>query len=171
VSSARPAASRGSPEIEFRPYRAADLDAICAIERRTFPLPWTRDQIADLLAHSAGIGWVASFSTAGVAGYAIGWVAADEAELADLAVAEEFRGRGLGSGLVHAFAREAGVRGARRMYLEVRASNAGAKRLYERLGFSVVGRRTGYYQRPREDAIAMGVDLPLEPPGVGPIRG
>jgi ribosomal-protein-alanine N-acetyltransferase len=89
-------------------------------------------------------------------------VAADEAELADLAVAAEFRGQGLGTGLVHAFAREAGVRGARRMYLEVRASNAGAQRLYERLGFSVVGRRTGYYQRPREDAIAMGAELPLE---------
>jgi [ribosomal protein S18]-alanine N-acetyltransferase len=162
VSSARPAASQGSPEIEFRPYRAADLDDICAIERQTFPLPWTRDQFADLLSHRAGIGWVASLSTAGVAGYAIGWVAADEAELADLAVAEEFRGRGLGTELVHAFAREAGVRGARRLYLEVRASNAGAQRLYERLGFTVVGRRTGYYQRPREDAIAMGVELPLE---------
>lgn len=89
-------------------------------------------------------------------------MAADEAELADLAVAEEFRGQGLGTGLIHAFAREAGVRGARGMYLEVRASNADAQRLYERLGFTVVGRRTGYYRRPREDAIAMGVELPLE---------
>jgi len=162
VNSARPALSRGSPEIEFRPYRAADLDAICAIECRTFPLPWTRDQFADLLAHRAGIGWVASLVTGGVAGYAIGWAAADEAELADFAVVEEFRGRGLGTGLVHAFAREAGVRGARRLYLEVRASNSGARRLYQRLGFTVVGRRSGYYQQPREDAIAMGVDLPLE---------
>jgi ribosomal-protein-alanine N-acetyltransferase len=152
----------GEPRIEFRPCRASDLDAVCAIERSTFPVPWTRDQFADLLAHRAGLGWVAWHPTSGVAGYAIGWVAADEAELADLAVAEELRGLGLGTGLVEAFAREAGVRGARRMYLEVRSSNARAQRLYERLGFDVVGRRAGYYREPREDAIAMGVDLPLE---------
>jgi ribosomal-protein-alanine N-acetyltransferase len=48
------------------------------------------------------------------------------------------------------------------LYLEVRASNADAQRLYERLGFNVVGRRAGYYRQPREDAIAMGVELPLE---------
>lgn len=162
MTAARPAAAGGEPRIEFRPCRASDLDAVCAIERRTFPLPWARDQFADLLTHRAGLGWVAWHPSAGVAGYAIGWVAADEAELADLAVTEDLRGLGLGTGLVRAFAREAGVRGARRMYLEVRTSNSGAQRLYERLGFRVVGRRAGYYQQPREDAVAMGVDLPLE---------
>ncbi|MGH7565833.1 MAG: ribosomal protein S18-alanine N-acetyltransferase [Gemmatimonadota bacterium] len=148
--------------IEFRPCMEADLDAVCAIELRTFPAPWARDQFADLIAHPAGLGWVATLPPIGVAGYAIGWVAADEAELADLAVAEDVRGQGLGTGLVRAFAREAGVRGARRLYLEVRASNDGARRFYERLGFGVVGRRSGYYRHPREDALAMGVDLPLE---------
>lgn len=150
------------PVIEFRPCREQDLDAVCVIERGTFPMPWTRDQFADLLSHPAGLGWVATFPGCGVAGYAIGWVAADEAELADLAVTEEVRGEGLGTGLVHAFAREAGVRGAARLYLEVRASNDGARRFYERLGFRIVGRRGGYYRHPREDALAMSADLPLE---------
>jgi ribosomal-protein-alanine N-acetyltransferase len=155
-------AASGAPAIEFRPCRERDLDAICVIERRTFPAPWTRDQFASLIAHSAGFGWVVTRPPIGVAGYAIGWVAADEAELADLAVAEEVRGEGLGTGLVRAFAREAGVRGARRLYLEVRVSNEQARRFYERLGFGLIGRRTGYYRHPREDALAMGVDLPLE---------
>jgi ribosomal-protein-alanine N-acetyltransferase len=44
----------------------------------------------------------------------------------------------------------------------VRVSNEQARRFYERLGFGLVGRRTGYYRHPREDALAMGVDLPLE---------
>lgn len=152
----------GASAIEFRPCREEDLDAVCAIERRTFAAPWTRDQFAGLIAHPAGLGWVATLPSIGVAGYAIGWVVADEAELADLAVAENVRGGGLGTGLVLAFAREAGIRGARRLYLEVRTSNDKARRFYERLGFGVVGRRTGYYRHPREDALALSVDLPLE---------
>lgn len=148
--------------MEFRPCREDDLDAVCAIERRTFPMPWTRERFADLIAQPAGLGWVATLSPTGVVGYAIGWVATDEAELADLAVTVEVRGQRLGTGLVRAFAREAGVRGARRLYLEVRASNAGAQRFYGHLGFEVVGRRAGYYRNPREDALAMAVDLPLK---------
>jgi len=170
--SARPAPTApGEPAIEFRPCREGDLDAVGAIERATFPEPWTRDQFSALLAHPAGIGWVAEIHPGETTGYAIGWVAADEAELADLAVAPPARGRGIGSGLVRTFAREAGVRGARRLYLEVRASNEGAQRFYARLGFDVVGRRVGYYRHPREDALVMRAELPLAGGGVSGERG
>ena len=91
------------PLVQFRPFREPDLPAVCAIERVTFPEPWTRDQFAGLLAHPAGLGWVAD-SGEGAIGYAIGWVAGDEAELADLAVARPERRRGIGAGLVRAFA-------------------------------------------------------------------
>ena len=170
--SSRPARSAPlEPVVEFRPCRDADLDAIGAIERATFPEPWTRDQFSALLGHPAGIGWVADARQAGAVGYAIGWVAADEAELADLAVALDARGRGIGAGLVRAFARDAGVRGARLVYLEVRASNEGAQRFYERLGFEVVGRRIGYYRHPREDALVMRAPLPLARPAAPQERG
>jgi ribosomal-protein-alanine N-acetyltransferase len=149
------------PMLELRPWRESDLDALHAIERRTFPLPWTREQFLDLRAHPAGLGWVAARADGRVVGYAVGWVAADEAELADLAVSEECRDQGVGAVLVRAFGREAGVRGARRLYLEVRVSNDGAQRFYERLGFGVVGRRAAYYRNPREDALAMAAPLPL----------
>ena len=154
-------ATPSEPAVEFRPCREVDLDGIVAIERATFPEPWTRDQFAALLAHPAGFGWVAEIVPEGVAGYAFGWVAADEAELADLAVRQDVRGRGLGAGLVGAFAREAGVRGARRLYLEVRASNMRAQGFYDRLGFDTVGRRVAYYRSPREDALVMRAELPL----------
>ena len=149
------------PVLEFRPWLEPDLDALHEIERGTFPLPWTREQFLDLFAHPAGLGWVATRADGRVVGYAVGWVAADEAELADLAVSEESRNQGIGAVLVRSFAREAGLRGARRLYLEVRVSNHGAQRFYERLGFGVVGRRTAYYRNPREDALAMAADLPL----------
>jgi ribosomal-protein-alanine N-acetyltransferase len=154
-------ATPSEPAVEFRPCRERDLGGIGAIERATFPEPWTRDQFAALLAHPAGIGWVAEVVPRGTVGYAFGWVAADEAELADLAVQEQVRGRGVGTGLVRAFAREAGVRGGRRLYLEVRASNVGAQRFYHRLGFDAVGRRVAYYRHPREDALVMRAELPL----------
>ena len=158
----------GPPEeLEIRPCRDGDLDGIHAIERRTFPTPWPRQQFAGLLGRPAGLGWVAAPPRGAVVGYAVGWVAADESELANLAVSEDSRGRGIGADLVRAFAAEAGVRGARRLYLEVRVSNAGARRFYERLGFVVVARRPGYYRRPLEDALALGVDLPLPPPERG----
>lgn len=157
----KPADASGESVLEFRPWREPDLDAVCEIERRTFPLPWTRRQFSDLHAHPAGFGWVAARRGGQLVGYAVGWVAADEAELADLAVSEESRDQGIGAVLVRAFAREAGVRGARRLYLEVRVSNERAQRFYGRLGFGVVGRRTAYYRNPREDALAMAASLPL----------
>jgi ribosomal-protein-alanine N-acetyltransferase len=162
VNRAAEVGSSEDPAVELRPCREDDLDAVCEIERRTFPTPWSRAQFVDLISHPAGLGWVASLPKTGIAGYAIGWVAADQAELADLAVDEGIRGRGLGTGLVRAFAREAGVRGARRLYLEVRASNERARRFYEGLGFAIVGRRAGYYRHPLEDGWVMCVDLPLE---------
>ena len=75
--------ARSESILEFRPWRERDLDAVCRIERRTFPLPWTRQQFSDLHAHPAGLGWVAARRDGRLVGYAIGWVAADEAELAD----------------------------------------------------------------------------------------
>ena len=122
----------------------------------------TRDGKLATTPHPAGLGWVAD-SGEGAIGYAIGWVAGDEAELADLAVARPERRRGIGAGLVRAFAGEAGVRGARQLYLEVRDSNAEARRFYDRLGFRIVGRRAGYYRTPREDALVLRARLPLSP--------
>ena len=55
--------------------------------------------------------------------------------------------------------RRAGERGAERMYLEVRRSNAAARELYKKAGFAVCGQRRGYYENPTEDAILMDREL------------
>jgi ribosomal-protein-alanine N-acetyltransferase len=85
----------------------------------------------------------------GVVGFAV-WrgVGEGEWELLNVAVDPIARGRGVGRALVEALP-------AGRIFLEVRESNAGARRLYERSGFAVVGRRRGYYQAPAEDGIVM----------------
>ena len=76
-------------------------------------------------------------------------------EASNIALTETRRGRGLGCRLMEAMMRAAAARGAERMTLEVRPSNAAALHLYERLGFSAVGVRKKYYQDNDEDAILM----------------
>ena len=80
-------------------------------------------------------------------GFAIGRVAADEAELLSLGVADAFRRRGFSRTLLAAVMRRAAAQGARQVFLEVAEDNRAARALYANAGFSAVGRRLGYYLR------------------------
>jgi ribosomal-protein-alanine N-acetyltransferase len=73
-------------------------------------------------------------------------------------VRPQFRGRGIGTALLHHVLAEARQLGARRATLEVRASNEAARRLYERLGFYVAAVRRNYYSHPVEDALILWRD-------------
>lgn len=88
-----------------------------------------------------------------------GWVAGTVldgvAELEFLIVAPEARGRGLGAHLLKMWQGWAAGKGAEQIFLEVRASNLPALRLYERIGFREQGRRRAYYADPVEDAVLM----------------
>jgi ribosomal-protein-alanine N-acetyltransferase len=96
-----------------------------------------------------------------VAGYSVLIFAADEAELANLAVAAAERRLGIGRILLDDVIAEAGTRGANRIYLEVRESNAAARALYSQAGFREMGRRRRYYSAPVEDAVIMVKALDL----------
>ncbi|MBG6213097.1 MAG: ribosomal protein S18-alanine N-acetyltransferase [Cryobacterium sp.] len=85
---------------------------------------------------------------------------ATEGDVQTIAVAGSARGHGLGRTLMQALISEARKRGARLIFLEVRADNPGAQRLYERLGFIDVGVRRGYYQPDNVDAIVMRLNIP-----------
>lgn len=87
-------------------------------------------------------------------------LAADEVEVHDLLVRPDLRRGGRGEGLLLRALGDASERGARRAYLELRVSNAAARALYEHLGFEVLGTRARYYAD-GQDAVLMGVDLPL----------
>ena len=90
-----------------------------------------------------------------VTGYVVAWFVADEGEIANLAVDPSGWGSGIGKALLDAALDEGERRGAAAVYLEVRDSNARARRLYQSRQFEEVGRRRGYYQRPVEDAIVL----------------
>jgi ribosomal-protein-alanine N-acetyltransferase len=91
------------------------------------------------------------------------WIVADELHINNLAVRPECRGAGVGRTLLESVFHHAVALGARRATLEVRQSNAAARKLYERLGFSVAAIRKAYYDHPVEDALILWRDE-LAPP-------
>jgi len=89
------------------------------------------------------------------------WVFLDEAHISTIAVRPEYRRRGLGELLIVTMIEDARGLRCRHMTLEVRASNVGAQKLYQKFGFEFVGRRKGYYTDNWEDALLMTLhDLP-----------
>ena len=111
------------------------------------PRPWGAEEITAIL---AGAG---AFLLTEPGGFLIGRAIADEAELLTLAVAPAHRRQGTGSRLLAAFLTESARRGAASVFLEVAASNAAARTLYAREGFTEVGRRRGYYRDSPGEAI------------------
>lgn len=156
----------GGSGLVIRPFERRDLGAVDALERAIYPSPWRREHFERLLGTTEAEAWVAETGEGVVVGYAVGWVVADEAELANIAVAEGHRRGGVGRQLLETIEGRAALRGARRIYLEVREGNASARAFYGSHGYRPVGRRPGYYRSPREDAITMARDLGS---GAGPV--
>jgi ribosomal-protein-alanine N-acetyltransferase len=134
---------------------AADVAAVSSIETEAFSSPWSRETFTSLLDRPGLELLVLEDEHEGVVGYAVLWCVLDQGELANVAVTPRLRGRGLGAKLLSRILEVARDRGVETVYLEVRASNVRALELYHRFGFSEVGRRTGYYERPKEDALIM----------------
>lgn len=130
-------------------------EAMAALHARAFtdmPRPWSAKEFAAMLADAATILAVRD------AGFALGRVAGPEAELLTIAVAAEARRQGVGSALLADFEAAAAARGAVEALLEVAASNAAARALYEARGYAAVGRRRGYYRPadgPAVDALVL----------------
>lgn len=132
-----------------------DVAAISEIERAAFSDPWSARSFRDALEHPSVYFGCARSDVGEVLGYVVAWFVADEGEIANLAVAPEGWGRGIGRALLDAALAEAKQRGIESVYLEVRDSNARARHLYQSRGFEEVGRRSKYYRRPVEDAIVL----------------
>lgn len=137
----------------------ADLDDVVAIESTIYPFPWSLGNFRDSL--RAGYHCPALRLDGELIGYAVLMFALDEAHLLNLSVAARHQRRGYGEFMLRQLLRKAREHGVKRMYLEVRPSNASAIALYAKHGFAEIGRRRGYYPAHggREDAIVLGIDL------------
>ena len=133
-----------------------DLDDIIAIEQAAFSNPWTRDMyVRELGNPDVSFLYVLRVPGTGVVAFCSFWLVLDEVHINNLAVRGDFRGQGLGTVLLGHVIEAGARRGADRATLEVRRSNAPARRLYERLGFEVAATRPNYYVSPPEDALIL----------------
>lgn len=144
---------------KFRPMQEADLDKVMRIEPLIYTHPWTRGNFRDSM--RAGYScWVMECGGE-VAGYAVLMIGVHEAHLLNLSIALDWQGKGYGRALLLHLVAIARDCEAAHIFLEVRPSNAAARRLYAAEGFQEITVRRGYYPsgRMREDAILMGLAL------------
>ena len=147
------------PSLSIRGMQRGDLSAVTAMEKASYPYPWSRGIFSDCLR----IGYRCHVIEVDglLAGYTIVSMAVDEAHLLNLCIDPGRRRQGLASVMLDHVLREVRIAGMDRLFLEVRPSNRGAVTLYRRRGFQVIGRRPGYYPAAdgREDAMVMVLHL------------
>lgn len=131
------------------------IPQIASIEIETFSDPWSEHSLSTCLPDDQHDFFVAMDEDRQVLGYISFMSVLDEGYINNVAVREEARHVGIGSALVNESIRRGKERKLSFLTLEVRASNDPAIALYEKHGFVEVGRRRGYYEKPKEDAILM----------------
>lgn len=133
----------------------ADLEAVADLTRRADPFGWTLRNFSD--AHASGNTLTVLTVDGVTSGIAAVMHVLDESELLEIAVQPAMQGRGYGKALLAQAIALARRNGAVRMFLEVRESNARARKMYTSFGFEETGRRKNYYptEDGREDAILM----------------
>jgi len=144
--------------LSFRPMVEADLDEVMAIERASFPYPWSARFFLQELQVQCARSILAEISGQIIA-YVLFWILPGTIDIHNIAVHTGFRRRGIARLLLEQVISEARSRGLHRVTLEVRQSNLPAQRLYESLGFVRTGIRSGYYSDNGEDALAMTLEL------------
>lgn len=139
------------------------VEDIASLHARLFDPPWDAESIARLTEHPAAAAFVAQVQQPkALAGFIIGQIAADEAEILSIGVAPEWQRRGIARHMVEGLVRAARRAEVKRLFLEVAADNSTAIRLYKGLEFAAVGRRKAYYRRlgsPPVDAVVLALAL------------
>jgi [ribosomal protein S18]-alanine N-acetyltransferase len=140
-----------------RKMEPADVPAVANLERSIFGDPWPESAFTREI-DEVRTSWprvAVDPETGGIVAYLVGWFVADEAHLANLAVAPRSRRNGLAQQLVDELIEEGRRRDTRFIVLEVRRSNRAAKAFYGKNGFYPVTVRPRYYRDNGEDAIVM----------------
>ena len=133
---------------------AAHVAQIARLEKICFSDPWSERSIASELDNKLAF-WLVATEGETVAGYIGSQTVMDETDMMNVAVHPDFRRQGIAEALVNGLVKQLKDMGSHCLTLEVRASNVPAISLYEKLGFTEIGRRKNYYRNPREDALIL----------------
>jgi len=149
-------------EIKIDLMKKEDIGQVLAIEQTSFSMPWSANlflsEFRSPLVSTLMVSLSSTVPMRTVTGYLVFWLVADEMHILNLAVAPDARRHGIARRLVLAGIKHAHAKGAHRAFLEVRASNAAAQKLYSNLGFTGTSLRREYYDSPVEDAVIMTLD-------------
>lgn len=148
--------AKSSSSGHVRPATEADVARIMALEQSAASAAhWSEESYWHIFDHGAPprIALVMQNPDGTLTGFVVARMADEDCELENIVVANSTHRRGVGSALLQALRAAAGARGATRILLEVRESNAPARVLYEKCGFKITAQRTSYYANPVEDAL------------------
>lgn len=144
--------------MKLRRWKYEDILRIAEMEKECFPEePWSYQTLAGIFTAAAFCGVVAE-DGGEIVGYGGITVAADSADVENIAVSEAYRKSGVGSAILKELCRQAKDRGAKKVFLEVRVSNYIAMKMYLKCGFVGVYARTRYYTD-GEDCLVMCKNL------------
>ena len=130
------------------------VSQVAALEKVCFSDPWSENSVAYELTNKLAY-WLVALEGDTVVGYIGSQTVMEETDMMNVAVHPDYRRKGIAEALVNGLVEALKERGSHCLTLEVRASNEPAKSLYEKLGFSQIGRRPNYYRNPREDALIL----------------
>jgi ribosomal-protein-alanine N-acetyltransferase len=139
-----------SLECQFHPLGINDLAEMMAIEKSSYPQPWSASVMRDSLlsAHSRVWGIFVSNKDKELKliGFGVITVIFDEAEILSMTIEQNYQRNGYGRKLLNFLTRKATKAGAEKVFLEVRVTNIGAISLYKSVGFKEISLRKKYYK-------------------------
>ena len=149
----------------IRRMREEDLPQVMVIEGENFSIPWSLKSFQDMMRRPEAVFLVAERADTehrdtGIVGYAGAVMALDEGDVTNIAVLGTYKKQGIATRLLKQLICETMAAGVRDLFLEVREHNTPALCLYRAAGFAEVGRRKGYYDQPKEDALIMKRSCP-----------
>lgn len=136
------------------PMRKEHIEQVSRLDALCFAVPWTKKAFENEMANNLACYHILE-DQGKIVGYGGYWHVLNEAHITNIAILPSRWRQGLGGKLLDYLISDARGRGVNWMTLEVRVSNVGARRLYEKYGFRQTGVRPCYYSDNREDALIM----------------
>lgn len=145
-------------KIEIVEFSDEYCSQVAEIERKIFSMPWSKEAFFECIKNQSRH-YFCAVRNGEVLGYCGYWSVLDEAEIYNVAVKEEARGRGIGQRLLERLIEYGKLDGRKKFLLEVRYGNKTAINLYKKLGFKEDGIRPKFYDEPQEDALLMSLEI------------
>ena len=140
--------------IELAEMQPRHVPQVAALEKICFADPWSEKSVASELENPLSY-WLVAMDGEKLVGYVGSQTVLGETDMMNVAVSPDYRRQGIAEGLILALIADLKARESHCLTLEVRDSNVSARALYEKLGFSEIGRRKNYYRNPKEDALIL----------------